>query len=233
MPVEASRIQAVLFDLGGTLVDTRDFQGWSTIWSGLGLPTDAEALAHAWEEVHAAGTEPTNSPEDLWADVLDRSTGRVPKSGLVRRGLEIRSSRPLQGVVFSDVQRCLDRLRGERRRLGVVSNSRSEEAVRDLLDRLGLLASFELVVSSGTEKVAKPAPEIYRRAVARIGLLPRAILFVGDDVENDVLGPKTSGLHSVWLNRFGTGFGDDPPEINSLSEVPRVLHELELSGLVK
>jgi putative hydrolase of the HAD superfamily len=233
MPLGPARIQAVLFDLGGTLVDTRDFQGWASIWSGLGLATDPEGLARAWGEAHEGRIESNGHGGDLWKEVLGLALGQQADSTLVRRGIEIRSTLPLEGVVFSDVQRCLARLRGEGRRLGVVSNSRSEGAVQDLLNRLGLLANFEFVVSSGTEKVAKPATEIYRRAVSRMALPPDEVLFVGDDVENDVRGPASYGMRSVWLNRFGTGFGEDPPEINSLSEVPRVVRELELSGLVK
>jgi len=51
--------------------------------------------------------------------------------------------------------------------MGVVSNSRSEESVRGMLRATGIEEFFRVVVSSGTEGVAKPDPEIFRRAVAR------------------------------------------------------------------
>ena len=222
-------IRAVLFDLGGTLVDTRDFSGWADASRQVGLDVDADALARAHLRLYGAEQPPRITFRERWAAVLSDATERAVPNGVVDRFLQVLRSRPIGGSLFSDVRRCLDRLQRERRRLGIVSNSRSESAVRELLGRLRVLPAFELVVSSGTENVEKPDPEIFRRAVGRLGLEPGSVLFLGDDVENDARGAVRAGLHAVWLNRSGTGLGVDPPEITSLSEVPRVVRDLELA----
>jgi HAD superfamily hydrolase (TIGR01509 family) len=230
-----TRIRAVLFDLGGTLVDERDFAGWAELARGVLLDVSPEEIGHAFLEVEA---EVDSSPLELdrdefvvefWRRVLSRArAGPVPTEFARRFTDARRASAQNQALpLFSDVRRCLDHLRAERRRLGVVSNSESEATVRRILDRAGILGYFERVVSSGTEGVAKPDPEIFRRAVGRLGLEPAEALFVGNLPRTDAVAAARAGLHAIWLRRDGTGLGDDPPEITSLLEVPLVVRQLE------
>jgi len=231
-----AKIHAVLFDLGGTLVDERDFSGWAELARGIYLDLAPEQLAHAYAEVEAeddrtpVGLDPRAAHVDFWRRVLSRASENHVTAETAARFVDARASRvdpPM--ALYSDVRRCLDHLRGERRRLGVVSNSRSEAAVRRILDRVGILRYFERVVSSGTEGVAKPDPEIFRRALTRLQLAPEETLYVGNLPRTDALAARRAGLHSVWLHRDGTGLGDDPPEITSLLEVPLVVRRIETS----
>ena len=56
----------------------------------------------------------------------------------------------------------------------------------------------------------KPHPAFYRSACDRLGLEPSSILSVGDDVRNDVLGPREAGLRSVLIARRGPPVVDVP-----------------------
>jgi putative hydrolase of the HAD superfamily len=227
------RIRAVLFDLGGTLVDERDYSGWVDLARRVYLDLDADTLAHFVGEVEREldanpGTlEREEAIVDFWRRVLSRASGKeIDRRTAVRYLALVRESeKPVR--LFSDVRRCLDQLRSERRTLGVVSNSTSEASVRRILDRVGILDYFERVVSSGTEGVSKPDPEIFRRATTRVGVPPGETLYVGNLPTTDARGAARAGLHSVWLNREGMGLGDDPPEIMSLLEVPLVISRLE------
>jgi len=230
-----SRIRAVLFDLGGTLVDERDYAGWSELARGIYLDLLPERFAHAFPEVEAeedlapSGLDREAAWVEFWRKVLSRASGSEIASSTAARFVAARSAcREPPMALYSDVRRCLDLLRGQRRSLGVVSNSRSEAAVRHILDRVGILPYFEAVVSSGTEGVAKPHPEIFRRALARMRVPPREALYVGNLLRTDALGARSAGLHAAWLHRDGMGVGgDDPPEITSLLEVPLVVAQLE------
>ena len=230
-----TRIRAVLFDLGGTLVDERDFGGWAELARGVYLDLAPEAIGHAFSEVEAqldAGPfdlDHERGVVEYWRRLLSLAAETDVPEATARRFVEARRAsereRPLP--LFSDVRRCLDQLVAERRRLAIVSNSTSEALVRRILDRAGILGYFERVLSSGTEGVRKPDPEIFHRAVSRLGLRPPEALYVGNLPRTDALGARGAGLHSVWLHRDGTGFGDDPPEITSLLEVPLVVRSLE------
>ncbi len=227
------RIRAVLFDLGDTLVDLRDFDGWVELARRLYLDLDPDSLRHAYLEVE---TELDTAPHPLgreagrrefWRRTLSRAAGREVTESATEKFLEgLRASEePVH--LFSDVRRCLDRLASEHRALGIVSNSTSEAAVRRLLDRAGILDYFSRVVSSGTEGVAKPDAEIFLRAVRRLGVRPDESLFVGNLAHTDAKAARAAGLHSLWLNREGWGYGEDPPEITTLLEVPLAVRRIE------
>jgi HAD superfamily hydrolase (TIGR01509 family) len=227
------RIHSVLFDLGGTLVDERDFAGWVALARRVYLDLDLDTLAHYYGEVEREldadplGVDREEAVVEFWRRVLERSAGKEVEPAVAKRFVACRREGEMPIQLFSDVRRTLDHLRAERRTLGVVSNSSSEAAVRRILDRAGILDYFDRVVSSGTEGVAKPDAEIFRRAVSRMGVRPDEAFFVGNLAKTDAKGAAAAGLHSVWLNRDGFGFGEDPPEITSLLEVPLVVRRIE------
>lgn len=229
----AQPIAAVLFDLGGTLTDGRDFQGWAEDARSLGLDVTPETLARAWESVQPWLNRREDSPDALWRDVLSDAAATEVSADVVFKFIDRQGAKPIYGSLFSDVRRCLGVLDHSRKRMGIVSNSRSEPAVRALLRNFNLEATFDTVVSSGTEGIRKPDSEIFRRALNRMGVAAQTALFVGDDVENDYNGAISAGLHAVWLNRAGTGVVGGVPEILSLSEVPRVVRLLEAGAPVK
>ncbi len=227
------KVRAVLFDLGGTLVDERDYPGWVDLARRVYLDLDADTLAHFYAEVEReldadpAGLERDAARVEFWHRVLSRTAGReldrrvATQFDALLRGLEpsIR--------LYSDARRCLDQLQAEKRALGVVSNSTSEASVRRILDRAGILDYFDRVVSSGTEGVAKPSAEIFHRACARLGVRPEEAVYVGNLRATDARGATSAGLCGVWLNREGMEFGDDPPEIMSLLELPLIVRRRE------
>jgi HAD superfamily hydrolase (TIGR01509 family) len=229
-----TRIRAVLFDLGGTLVDEKDYAGWVEIARRCLLDVDAESLAHAFVEVErefdaeAPRVDGGTREARFWQATLARALDHpIPLDQAAHFLAVVRSTDDQPYPLYSDARRCLDRLRAEHRRLGVISNSTSEARVRSILDHAGIVDYFERVVSSGTEGVAKPDPAIFLRAVERLGVPPEEAFYVGNLANVDARAARAAGLHSVWLNREGTGLGTDPPEITSLLEVPLCVRLLE------
>lgn len=48
----------------------------------------------------------------------------------------------------------------------------------------------------------KPHPAIYRMVCAKLHVLPAQVLFVGDTLEADVLGPRAAGLLAMPIDEF-------------------------------
>jgi HAD superfamily hydrolase (TIGR01509 family) len=227
------RVRAVLFDLGGTLIDHKDFDGWTEVARRFFLDFDADQLRHAFLEVEEeldarpSGLSGEAALVEFWRRTLSRASGKeVDERTTIKFNAAVWEVQ-LPVRLYSDTRRCLDTLRAERRSLGVVSNSTSEAGVRRILDRVGILDYFSRVVSSGTEGVEKPNPEIFRRALERMNVPAAEAVYVGNLAHTDALAATAAGLHGVWLNREGFGFGVDPPEITSLLEVPLVVRRLE------
>jgi putative hydrolase of the HAD superfamily len=225
---DASRIRAVLFDLGGTLVDYHDYAHWTELARRCLVDAEEEALAHAFLEVERETDTPKKVPfTEFWQQVLSRASGREVALPVAERFLALSREEPGFFRLYSDTRRCLDELRAEGRRLAVVSNSSSEAHVRRILHETGILPYFERVVSSGTEGVEKPHPEIFHRALRRMELEPPHAMYVGNLAFTDAQAAAAAGLRSVWLNRAGTGLDDGPPEVTSLLEVPLWVRRLE------
>lgn len=220
-------VRAVFFDLGGTLMDFRDFAGWSEDAGAAGVEVDPEAIGHWYEEAMAATDRAAPPPvpfEEFWRRVLEAAAERPVTTAQAAEFMQRVEARRIPGQVFSDARRCLDQLAREGLLLGVISNTqRSAEELKAMLNESGIGARFGPVLSSTTEGIWKPDPEIFRRAVRRVPLPPAEAVYVGDLRETDAQAARNAGLRGVWLNRRGTGLGDDPPEITSLTELPRLV----------
>ena len=84
---------------------------------------------------------------------------------------------------------------GRRRiKLGVVSNGFAED-VRGWPE-CALAPAFESSVFSCEEGVAKPDPEIYRRALRRLDVEPADAIYVGDGGDDELTGAQMAGLRA-------------------------------------
>jgi FMN hydrolase / 5-amino-6-(5-phospho-D-ribitylamino)uracil phosphatase len=105
---------------------------------------------------------------------------------------------------FADVIPALETLR-RRYRLATLTNGNAD------LARIGLAHHFEVTLSAGALGCAKPDARAYARLADVLTLKPAEILFVGDEPHADVVGPRTAGMQTVWVNRGGVVWPDALP----------------------
>jgi putative hydrolase of the HAD superfamily len=86
---------------------------------------------------------------------------------------------------------------GGRVALGVVSNFYGN--LERILVDADMATLFGAIVDSAVVGVSKPDAEIFSLALARLGLAPGEVLFVGDSPEKDVLPARSCGLRAVLL----------------------------------
>lgn len=87
--------------------------------------------------------------------------------------------------------------------LGVITNGDTAQQIKKL-QRTGIHEMFSVIVVSDAVGHAKPAPEIFACACARLEARPKDCVFVGDDWEKDVEGALGANLFPVWLSRDGS-----------------------------
>jgi putative hydrolase of the HAD superfamily len=121
---------------------------------------------------------------------------------------------------FEDVLPALEELRGRGLRLVVVSNW--DCSLPEWLDRAGVGPLVDGAVSSAVVGEAKPAPAVFEAGLRLAGCDAAEALFVGDSVENDVLGARAAGLRAVLVDRAG----EPPPGIEGVRSLG------ELSAIV-
>jgi len=105
---------------------------------------------------------------------------------------------------FAEVIPALEILK-RRFRLATLTNGNADLSV------IGLAHHFEVTLSAGALGCAKPDPRAYARLADALTLKPAEILFVGDEPHADVVGPRTAGMQTVWVNRGGVVWPDAMP----------------------
>lgn len=92
---------------------------------------------------------------------------------------------------------------------------------------------FTHVTDSTVEGVRKPSPEIFRRAIARLGIPPQQTAVIGDSVKNDILPAHSLGCTTVLIDGPGwdhtagsahTSLPSDTIVIQSMDELPGIFN---------
>jgi len=102
--------------------------------------------------------------------------------------------------------------------VGVVSNW--SPRLPPLLERLGVARQVDFVLCSAIERLEKPDPAIFERALRLAGVAPREALHAGDHPEKDIAGARAVGLRAALVDHAG-----DATAIPGAHHV-RDLHEL-------
>lgn len=187
-------LDAVIFDLDGTLVDTAP---------DLGDALNRLLSEHGRDAIGADGLR--RMIGDGVAKLVERgflATGGLPGElgGLVRRFLALYEpaiadrSLPFPGVV-----QTLAALKQAGLRLGVCTN-KPDEATRRLLEALDLHRYFD-AVSGGDVPARKPDARHLLGVVERLGTAPARALMVGDST-NDVAAARNANVPVVVVS-FG------------------------------
>jgi putative hydrolase of the HAD superfamily len=100
-------------------------------------------------------------------------------------------------------------------KLAVVSNW--DERLGPLLEVLDLSRHFDVVVSSHSCGVTKPAREIFQHTAERLALPVAEVLHIGDSRAEDFDGARAVGMAALWLDRSGRSAGQGA--VQTLAEV--------------
>ena len=105
----------------------------------------------------------------------------------------------LASAIDPGVPHMLDQLRRAGMRLGIVSNTLVPAHCLDQhLTQEGLLEFFPVRVYSSQVRYRKPHPRIFQIALDLIGVPAARTLFIGDLLKTDVAGAKNAGMHTIW-----------------------------------
>ena len=114
-------------------------------------------------------------------------------------------------------------------RLGIVSNFAIPECVQKLLQDHNLDSFFEVTIISAAVNKRKPHQEIFLHAIEKLNLDPAEIVFVGDTVDADIIGPKKVGMKTIYIERRPQKeLEDNKPDkiIKTLKELPVAIQKL-------
>ena len=226
-------MQAVLFDLYGTLVDIWtdewDFSTYRTLSQFLSyyeIYYQPEELAAKYQEktaekmmAYQEGPFGEIDVFQVFEEILAEGWRKHPERAMVVWMARLfRSLTRKRFGLFEDTLTVLEELQDDYQ-LGIVSDAQwvfSEPEIR----MLGLNPFFDTIVLSSRYFVRKPDPQIYAHALRAMRIAPSQALYVGNDPAADVAGPQAIGMPVVLIDRLDSLHGTVVPRIRDLREIP-------------
>ncbi len=219
------RIEAVLFDAGGVLLDL-DYAFIKRLLDARQVGATIEALSESESIARTSidrrvrdGGRSSEAWRDYFRILLARvGTPAAELEPIIDTLAEAHARIGLWTVAIDGAIDAVRALKGTGHRMGVVSNA--EGRVERDLAGAGFAGLFETVVDSHLVGVEKPSPEIFRIAMDRMNIEPETAIFIGDVPSVDVEGARAAGLTPVLLDRHDLYADVDVPRLRSIAELP-------------
>ncbi|MBZ0293697.1 MAG: HAD-IA family hydrolase [Anaerolineae bacterium] len=179
-------IKAVLFDVDGTLLDTHEFvyQAFEHTFRAHALHTLSRA------SITNLMGKPLETIYQQLAPALD--SHQLGETHRAFQETHLHLSQP-----FPHVRSTLDTLARKGIRLAVTT-TRSRRTSTGTLERAGIAACFEVIISAEDVTRHKPDPQPLWMALEKLGVTPAQAVMVGDTLA-DVQAGKNAGTQTVGV----------------------------------
>ncbi|HSB47158.1 MAG TPA: HAD-IA family hydrolase [Candidatus Bilamarchaeum sp.] len=225
-------LKAILFDLDNTLINFLHFKVETAKAAAAamvkhGLPaTELQAYGKIFSVYDERGIEYQKTfyevvkPFGLEINQAERIQQAAILAYLETKFRVLRS--------YPSVRPALSRLAGKYK-LGIVTDAPRNKAWQRLI-LTGLHDAFDFVVTHEDTMENKPHPSVFNLALKKLGVLPEAVLFVGDNSERDILGARDAGMKTCLAKYGAMGRRSDVKadfEIGKFEDLLKVVEELE------
>ncbi len=188
-----TKIDAVIFDADGTLLDTREFI--------------FQALERTLGE-HGHTVPPRDEFQKyMGAHLTDMYAALAPDGDvakLVEHHRELHREELLYLVAaYEGLHELLQHIRAAGMKLGVCTNR--GDGARDLLRQIGIYEDFDVIVTADDVKNHKPDPEGLLQALDNIGVPAERAVMVGDTTADIGAGKNAGVAFTIGLTHGFTG----------------------------
>ena len=188
-------VQAIIFDLDGTLVDSHGH--WcaaeARLYDLLGGVYDT-AFAQFYQGKTARDVGKAIHAHLKPVHLSAEDCGEILRREVVEEPLVVIAAMPQADEILAQVRGAS--------RLAIASGS-PRELILKILERFGWSDAFACVVSSEEVAQGKPAPDVFLEAAARLKCDPEHILVIEDSL-NGVLAAKRAGMRCFAVSRIDT-----------------------------
>lgn len=217
-------IEAVAFDLDGTLIDTAPDLGAAAnmmlvMLGGRLLPED-QIPSMIGAGIDALVTRVLERSGIAADPALQAMAGALFRNLYGQRVFE-------RSCVYPGVAMTLHKLRADGRRLYCVTNKERKFAL-PLLELAGLTGFFTAVFCGDRVEDRKPSPNLLKAACTHACVEPARMLLVGDS-RADVVAAQSAGCRAVAVD-YGYHHGEPLEELRPDAIVSNVKELMELSG---
>ena len=215
--LDLHNIQAVLLDLDDTILNDNGLS--EKTWRSACDKYAPLVGSLSGEELYAAVRQVTVS---FWSDPENHRRGRlnlkaarryIVSQAFANLGLEnSRVAQDLADTFTAEKEQSITLMPGALKTLqylkdcglalGLITNG-AGEMQRWKIEKFGLAPFFDCILIEGEFGAGKPDKSIFAAALERLKITPAESCMVGDDLERDILGAKSLGIFSIWVNSNG------------------------------
>lgn len=246
-------IQAVLFDLGGTL-HTSDSPPGRAEWFAQRLldrladygivldatPRELAVRLHENSEAYKHASEldlRERPPAEIWSDwyLRDWEIGRERLEPIAEELSFLYDYERPRVLRRPNLVQTMERLKAMGLQLGLISNIISTSVAPHFLEEYGIRDYMDCIILSSVTGIRKPDPGIFQAAEEELDLYPSELAYVGDTISRDVLGVRNAGWKlMIQIGSAASALRDkglvgpqyEPDyKISDLAEIPAIIEK--------
>lgn len=198
----------ITFDFGDTLVSSEP-RYLTRIWMGLkelGVKSSRPEVERAYHladwkvsknQIRASEYSPERYQRNLGKALLDQLGVKIDREKLLKELAGwLMGFRP-ERVMVPGALPLLQELAQRGCQMGIISNN--DGRTREKCRSVGIENYFSFILDSTREKMCKPDPKFFRKALKLAGARPEETVHIGDLWGSDVLGARKVGLWAIWI----------------------------------
>jgi 2-haloalkanoic acid dehalogenase type II len=205
-------LTAILFDCYGTLINTGNgsIKATEQILALNSSSVKAVEFYDKWKLLHheICVAEPFVSEVIAFRLGLDRLYKAYSIDGNPERDVTIMLETLGKREIYPEVQEVINRL-SKKYTLAVGSNSDHNPLINDLSRNK---IHIKHVYSSESLGIYKPNGEFFERILKDLSLKLEEVIYIGDSQIDDIKGPSSLGIPSIWINRRNEQINEGIPK---------------------
>ena len=206
-------MKAIIFDAFGTLFKVTSGGSARTIMQHITEKVgavDEKAFLDEWKafyKKHTADSSMFKTEREIFIARIQMFYDRFGVSRNAENDADLLLSSAFQREAYPETKAVLERLMAEYQVF--IGSNTDNDVLESVMKKNGI--RVHKVYTSENLKCYKPSPLFFEKILAQNDLRPQEVLFVGDSITDDILGPKALNIKTVWVDRDNKGgdFGQD------------------------
>ena len=206
-------MKAIIFDAFGTLFRVTSGGSAKTIIKNIadyGIIVDEKAFLEEWKsyyKTHTSNDCEFMTERNIFIARIQMFYDRYHINRSAENDADSLLSEAFRREAYPEIKTVLNELMKEYQ---VFIGSNTDNDVLECVMAKNDIA-VQKVYTSENLKCYKPSAQFYTKILNDNALSVKDVLFVGDSITDDIMGPKAIGMKTIWIdrNRIGGDFGQD------------------------